>query len=111
MTYNNWDIVTVPFPFTDKNTNKKRPALVINKPEYQCKTGHVILLMITSSGNNVWYSDVTVTDMEATGLKTPSVVRFKMFSLDERLIIKKIGYLSKSDKIKVKEHISNTFEL
>lgn len=110
MTYNCWDIITVPFPFTDRTTTKKRPALVISKPEYQCKTGNIILLMITSAGNSSWYSDVQIADLNAAGLKNPSIIRFKVFSLDERLIIKKIGSLPESDKIKVKENLLSTFE-
>jgi mRNA interferase MazF len=111
MTYNNFDVVAVPFPFTDRNTTKKRPALVINKQEYQCKTGHLILLMITSAEHSSWYSDINIEDLNSTGLKKASVIRFKVFSLDERLIIKKIGCLSEQDKIKVKENLVNTIEL
>ena len=111
MTYNSWDVVTVPFPFTDKTAAKKRPALILNKSEYQCKTGHLILLMITSANNSSWYSDIQIEDLNLVGLKNPSVIRFKMFSLDERLIIKKIGNLSEPDKQKVKEQILGTIDL
>lgn len=111
MTYNSWDIVAVPFPFTDKNTTKKRPALVINKPDYQCKTGHVILLMITSAKNSSWYSDVNIEDLTVTGLKNPSIVRFKIFSIDERIVLKRIGTLSDSDKEKIKAQILNTIDI
>lgn len=111
MTYNSWDVVTVPFPFTDKTAAKKRPALVLSKSEYQCKTGHLILLMITTANNSSWYSDIQIADLNAAGLKTSSVIRFKMFSLDERLIIKKIGNLSDLDKEKVKEQLSATIDI
>lgn len=111
MIYSTWDVITVPFPFTDKDVSKKRPALVINKPEYQCKTGHVVLLMITSAKNSSWYSDLLLEGLESIGLKTPSVVRFKVFSIDERLLINKIGQLSESDKLRVKEKLSETIEL
>jgi len=111
MTYNNWDVVAVFFPFTDRSSTKKRPALIISKSEYQCKTGHLILLMITSAEHSSWYSDINIEDLNLTGLKNPSVIRFKVFSLDERLIIKRIGCLSESDKMKVKENLLNTIEL
>ena len=35
MIYNKFDIVKVPFPFTDKQTVKRRPALIISSGEYQ----------------------------------------------------------------------------
>jgi mRNA interferase MazF len=111
MTYNSYDVVTVPFPFTDKTATKKRPALVLSKQEYQCKTGHLILLMITSANNSSWSSDIQISDLSAVGLKNPSVIRFKMFSLDERLIIKKIGNLSELDRQKVKEILFKTLDI
>jgi mRNA interferase MazF len=111
MTYNTWDTVTIPFPFTDRNIIKKRPALIISKPDYQRKTGHLILLMITSAKHSSWYSDIQINDLNVAGLKTPSVNRFKVFSLDERLIIKKIGCLSDADKAKVKENLLNIIEV
>ena len=48
MIYNQFDIVLVPFPFTDKNSSKKRPALILSNKDYQIKTNHLILTMITS---------------------------------------------------------------
>ena len=109
--YNSWDVVTVPFPFTDSTETKRRPALILSKSDYQCKTGNLILLMITSAGDSSWYSDIKIEDLTTVGLKKSSVVRFKMFSLDERLIIKKIGNLSEPDKQKVKENLSKTIDI
>jgi mRNA interferase MazF len=111
MIYNTWDIILVPFPFTDKNTTKKRPALVINNLEYQAKTGHLILLMITSAKNSSWYSDTKIEELDITGLKAPSIIRFKVFSLDEKLIIKKVGVLSEIDKQNIKEKMALTINV
>ena len=36
--------------------------------------------------------------MEGTGLPKPCVVRLKLFSLDERLILKRLGALANSDR-------------
>jgi len=35
MIYDKFDVVKVPFPFTDKETVKRRPALVISESKYQ----------------------------------------------------------------------------
>jgi len=103
--YNKWDIVLVPFPFTDVNTAKKRPALVLNKPEYQINEGHLILLMITSARHSNWKSDILISDPAQAGLPSPSVIRFKMFSIDEKLILKKSGVLSRKDCLLVEENL------
>ncbi len=42
-----WDIVLVPFPFTDLTTSKKRPALVVSPDSYNSGPD-VIIAFITS---------------------------------------------------------------
>ncbi|MCX8111037.1 MAG: type II toxin-antitoxin system PemK/MazF family toxin [Syntrophorhabdaceae bacterium] len=46
--YKKWDIVLVPFPFTDLTTIKKRPALIISPDEYNKKLD-VVIVFITSN--------------------------------------------------------------
>jgi mRNA interferase MazF len=64
-----------------------------NKP-----TGHSVLAMITSQKNPRWPLDTPITDNRKAGLKAPSKVRMKLFTLDERLILKKIGALPDKDR-------------
>ncbi|MBF0195885.1 MAG: hypothetical protein HQL71_15100 [Magnetococcales bacterium] len=33
VTYDVYDVVVVPFPFTDRSTSKRRPALVLSSSE------------------------------------------------------------------------------
>ena len=105
--YNKFDIITVPFPFTERDKKKLRPALVISNKEYQEVNKHIVLLMITSAKHSAWKYDIPITFSEMTGLKAASVIRFKIFSVDERIIVKKIGVLSLIDSEKVEEAIRN----
>lgn len=50
--------------------------------------------MVTSASQTSWSSDVAVTDLETASLPKPSVIRFKLFTLDNRVIIRKLGKLS-----------------
>ena len=43
-------VVRVPFPFTDRQAQKRRPALVLSLPDFQQACGHVLLVMIPPSG-------------------------------------------------------------
>lgn len=108
MIYNQFDIVLMPFPFTDKNISKKRPALVLNNRNYQTKTNHLILAMITSAKNSRWDNDFEIKEIETTGLKTSCVVRYKIFSLDERIILKKVGSISGNEQKQIKENLLKT---
>ncbi len=68
MTYKPFSIVVVPFPFTDQEHTKKRPALVLSSAEHQEHTQHITLLMITSAKNSAWPSDHLISSLEGTGL-------------------------------------------
>jgi mRNA-degrading endonuclease toxin of MazEF toxin-antitoxin module len=99
MIYKPYDVVVVPFPFTDIKQVKKRPALVLSSSQFQQKNKHVTLLMITSALHTQWYEDHQITDLKSTGLKADSIIRQKVFTVDRRVILKKIGCLSKGDKV------------
>ena len=102
VSYERFDVVKVPFPFTDKAQAKKRPALILsaNAP-FNALAGHSELAMITSAKNSAWPLDVDVTNLTAAGLPAPSVVRMKLFTLDHRLVLGKIGRLAASDEAAV----------
>lgn len=99
MTYKPFDVVVVPFPFTDAARRKRRPALVLSDTEaFGGRIGHSVMAMITSEGNAPWPLDVKVADLSQAGLPAPSVVRMKLFTLDHRFVLDKVGRLSKADR-------------
>ena len=92
-----WDVVVVPFPFSEKAGTKRRPALVLSRKAFNA-SGHVVLAMITTSAHHAWPGDVDIEDKDAAGLPLPCIVRLKLFTLDARLLMKRIGALSASDR-------------
>lgn len=104
-----YSVVAVPFPFTDKDFTKKRPALVISQEDYQKHTHHCILMMITSAKQSEWKLDMPIRDIGPTGLPGLSIMRPKLFTLDERLILRKIGELSERDQKVVQNTLSRLF--
>ena len=55
------------------------------------------MAMVTTKKIPPWPGDATIADYRSAGLKIPCLVRFKLFTLDNRLIIGKIGHLSDPD--------------
>jgi len=111
MTYEPFDVVVVPFPFTDSARNKRRPALVLSQnKDFGWIIEHSVLAMITSQKNEPWPLDVPIKNKKRSGLTAPSVVRMKLFTLDNRFIIRKIGHLSKSDQMYAKQSLKKIFD-
>jgi len=48
--YERWDIILVPFPFTDLQSIKKRPSLIVSPDEYN-RGSDVMIAFITSNLN------------------------------------------------------------
>ena len=99
MTYNCYDVVKVPFPFTDRQANKYRPALIVSMAEpFNNQIEHSVMAMVTSSRHSVWPLDTQIIDLDSAGLPTKSIIRLKLFTLDHRLIVNTLGQLSIHDK-------------
>ena len=105
MTYRLYDVLVVPFPFTDSAAVKRRPALVLSAGQFQDRAGHLVLAMITSRENRGWPLDVELADLKSAGLPHSSVVRMKLFTLDERFVLRKAGQLGAPDCAAVKRSL------
>ncbi len=99
MGFERFSVLRVPFPFTDRQATKNRPALVLSDAKaFNAPAGHSVLAMVTSAGNAPWPLDCKLLDLAAAGLPAPSLVRFKLFTLDHRLIRGQIGMLGAKDR-------------
>ena len=98
-----FDVVVVPFPFTDRNATKRRPALVFSNSSFNKGAEQSVLAMITSAEQSSWPGDVAITDLESAGLTTDCLIRMKIFTLDDRLIIRKAGSLAPTDQKKIRD--------
>ncbi len=53
--YNRFDVVVVPFPFTDSNITKRRPALVISQASvFNAPMAMSVMAMITTATYKSW---------------------------------------------------------
>ena len=98
------DVVVVPFPFTERAGEKRRPALVLSRRAFNSR-GHSLLAMITTRAHHSWPGDVEIGDRKSAGLPVPFIVRLKLFILDNRLILRRIGALAPVDRQRVSDHL------
>ena len=107
MTCEPLDVVAVPFPFTDRPAVKRRPALVVSSAAFNHAHAQSILAMITSA-RSTWPSDIAIRDWRQAGLHVPCRVRLKLFTLDDALLVRKLGALSKPDGQAVADALSRS---
>jgi len=101
-----FDVVDVPFPFSDRHEAKKRKALVLSERTYNEANSASVLMMITSAHPSTglrtsagsWQGDIPLAAWQAAGLKKPCIARVKLFTLDNALILGKIGVLATVDQ-------------
>lgn len=76
LSFEQGDVVRVPFPYTDRSTRQRRPALVISRGGVGDQAALVWVLMITSADNRAWPGDISIgPDYADCGLPAPSVIR------------------------------------
>lgn len=103
--FESWDVVKVPFPYTDRPVRQRRPALVIAANGIQEGHGLLWVLMITSADNRGWNGDVDVSDLAVAGLPAPSVVRTAKIATIEAKEAERIGTLPPPDRLLVRQHV------
>jgi mRNA interferase MazF len=96
-----WDIVKVPFPYTDRPVRQHRPALVVAADDLETQHGLLWVVMITSAENRGWPDDVSVSDARRSGLPAPSVIRCAKIATIEARDAEKLGTLPTLDRRQV----------
>nr|WP_321983894.1 type II toxin-antitoxin system PemK/MazF family toxin [uncultured Lichenicoccus sp.] len=96
-----WDLVKVPFPYTKRPVQQRRPALVVATPHSSGAPDLVWVLMVTSAGNRGWPGDVVVSNLDEAGLPVPSIIRPIKIATIEASAAMRIGRLPRADRAEV----------
>ncbi len=85
-------------PFTSGGGSKKRPILVL------WLDGDDVVAAVVTSAKPRTQTDVSLNDWAASGLRVASTVRLsRLDSLEQSLLLTKIGQISESDAKRLKE--------
>jgi len=99
--YEPGDVVIVPFPYSDRFAEKRRPALVVSNRKLAAE-GFLWVAMITSARNPRRTHDQPISDLVRAGLPTASVVRpIKLACVEPARIVRRAGCLTTSDSRRV----------
>lgn len=99
MSYNQQDIVLLPFPYSDLSTSKKRPALVLSNNDFNKQSSDLICCLITTNPKQDKYSiHIDENNVENGKLFFKSRIKpYRIFTVDSKIILKKLCKL-KTDK-------------
>jgi mRNA interferase MazF len=99
------DVIVVPFPYSDRLAQKRRPALVVSNDDLLA-LGLIWAVMITSAKNSSHPSDYALNDLARAGLSAPSVVRpSKIACLEPSRVLRVAGALSKIETAEIGERV------
>jgi mRNA interferase MazF len=108
-------IVLLSFPFTDLQTKKVRPAVVVSSDSFNTRANDAIFIFITSKRYDgpfdIWLDQGTP-EFQTTKLKMPSTLRVsKVMCLEQDLVKRRLGYLDDKTFQKVEQALIQLFEL
>lgn len=107
MNFQQKEIVLIPYPFSDQEGVKVRPAIIISNNNFNKKSEDSIMLPLTSVIKEVPYSVlITQKDLSYGNLLKPSRIRIdKIFTIRKNLIRMKIGMVNNNIFEKIKSDI------
>lgn len=95
------DVLLVPFPFTDQQGFKQRPAIIVSSNAYNTNRPDVLIMAITSVMRNpgaaLAFAEATLADWQTAGLIKPSVFKPVFTTIEQRLILMRLGKVSEPD--------------
>ncbi len=98
------DILLVPFPFTDLRSSKNRPAIVVSSEAYAKDHPDLILIALTShTRGRTRTGEAALDRWKEAGLKKPSTIKPILFTIEKKLIVKKLGRLDKQDRSRLRD--------
>jgi mRNA interferase MazF len=96
--FDRYDTAVVPFPFAEQPVLKRRPVVVISGKDFNQQNGATIVAMITTAKASAWPSDIKIHDLASASLTTPCVIRWRMATIPNELILRQLGTLSTIDR-------------
>jgi mRNA interferase MazF len=101
-----WEVVVVPFPYSERLADKRRPALVISNERLH-REGYLWIAMITGAGKENRPGDVPIRDLQIAGLPGASMVRVsKLATIEPARILRSVGSLATGERARVGKTIA-----
>ena len=109
MIFKKWDIILVPFPFTNLQFVKKRPALILSPENYNNGPDLVILFITSNLSAYGRMGDCLIQNWKQSGLPKPSMTRMKFATIEKSIVIRKLGRIQEPDQKSINSELQGFF--
>ncbi|MBS3099657.1 type II toxin-antitoxin system PemK/MazF family toxin [Candidatus Pacearchaeota archaeon] len=111
MNINQKELVLLPYPFSDMERTKVRPALIVSNNVFNKQGNDCVVVPLTSLIKDQQYSVIIGQQdlCEGTLLKTSRIRADKLFSIEKNLIIMKIGIIDDKKFEEIRAEIIKLF--
>jgi mRNA interferase MazF len=108
-----FDLVLLPFPFTDLRTTRQRPCLILAAFQPKGLPEHYVVAMVTSQLTGLAFpGDTLLVKWKEAGLPKPSLIRLaKVVTIERSLIRKELGSLLPVDRKAIRQGFKHVFKL
>ncbi len=93
------NVVLVRFPFTDLESHKRRPVLVVSPDEFSARFGDIVVVPLTGKAQA---HGLRLDKWREAGLVKPTWLKTLIATVAESLVEKRLGRLRAEDHDKVK---------
>jgi mRNA interferase MazF len=105
MAFRRGDVILVPFPFSDQQTSKVRPALVVSSAIYHAEEPDLLLAAITSQLRAATRPlDYILSDWQGAGLRFPSAFKPVLATISPSRVLHTVGSLAIADLTAIDEY-------
>jgi mRNA interferase MazF len=102
------DVLLVPFPFTNLAASKRRPAVVVSNRAYSMVRQDVVIMAVTSQFRaDPNLIETPVTQWQSAGLLKPSTIKPVFATLEQALVLRRLGSLENADLVALKGAIGH----
>ncbi len=111
-TYQRGDVVLVPFPFTHQTAAKKRPAVIISSNAHNSASSDVVIVAVTSNIERAApMEESLIRYWREAGLLKPSAIKPAIATIEQTLVLRKLGCLSHADLADMEKFLRILFSL
>lgn len=100
--YSKAEVVLVKYPFSDLSGSKVRPAVVVNAAH---SSQDVLIVPLTSKTSALLAGEFALADWSAAGLNVESAVKRGIYTVQQSLVVKRVGKLSDADAKEVERSL------